>query len=105
MVTDCYLLIGKVLRAASDSGGAVVPMFDVVLVAEHGVVRHQAEHDHVLGEDDQHQHQHRQQHPSGGSPPCSDLVESQAAAPDPDISDPGHRAEQQEQHLTLTQGL
>ena len=48
MVTDCYLLIGKVLRAASDSCGAVVPMFDVVLVTEHGVVGNQGEHDHIL---------------------------------------------------------
>ena len=95
-----HLLVREFLGATSGDDCLVVHSVLVVLVTKHGVVRDQAEHDHVLGEDDQHQHQDRQQHPPGWSPPCSDLVESQAATPDPDISDPRHRAEQQEQHLT-----
>ena len=95
-----YLLIWEFFGAASGDDSLVVHSVLVVLVTKHGVVRHQAEHDHVLREDDQHQDQDRQQHPPGRSAPGPDLVESQTAAPDPDICDPGHRTEQQEQHLT-----
>ena len=99
MVIDCYLLIGKVLRAASDSCGAVVPMFDVVLIAEHGVVRHQGEHDHVLGEDDEHQEEDREQQAAGRRPPGPHLVHREAEAADADVGDARHGAgEEEEDH-------
>ena len=96
---DCHLLIGKVLRAASDSCGAVVRMFDVVLVAEHGVVWHQGEHDHVLGEDDEHQQEDRQQQPAGRRPPGPHLVHRETETADADVGDAGHGAgEKEEDH-------
>ena len=99
MVIDCYLLIGKVLRAASDSCGAVVPMFDVVLIAEHGVVRHQGEHDHVLGEDDEHQQEDREQQAAGRRPPGPHLVHRETEAADADVGDARHGAgEEEEDH-------
>ena len=99
MVIDCYLLIGKVLRAASDSGGAVVPMFDVVLIAEYGVVGHQGEHDHVLGEDDEHQQEDREQQAAGRRPPGPHLVHRETEAADADVGDARHGAgEEEEDH-------
>ena len=92
-----YLLLGEVFSAAPGGDRGVPDGVLVVLVTEHRVVRHQGEHDHVLGHDDQHQDQHRQQHPSGRGPPGPDLVEDEAAAPDPDVPDPGHGAEEEEQ--------
>ena len=47
-----HLLVREFLGAASGDDGLVVHSVLVVLVTEHRVVRHQAEHDHGLGEDD-----------------------------------------------------
>ena len=51
-----YLLRRHVLCATSaDRDISIRQLSYVVLVAKHSVVRHQREHDHILGEDDEHE--------------------------------------------------
>ena len=94
-----YLHCRHVLCAASVHRDVPIrQLLNVMLVTKHGVVRHQGDHDHVLGEDDEHEQQDSQQHPPRRSPPGPDSVHQETQAADANVGDPRHGAGQEEEH-------
>ena len=67
-----------------------------MLVSKHGVVRHQRQHDDVLGQDDEHQDEDGQKKSPRRCSPSSDFIQRQTETSDTNISDAGHGTGQQE---------